>query len=159
MKSNKEIERKFLVNPLWFSSNLKKLPIYHITQGYLTLEKKYHTRIRITKHKNVSKATITSKLGSGIVRTEFEESISLSHAKVLMSRCLKVLKKERRKIKFKGFVWEIDYYPDHGFVVAEIELPSKTTKFECPPWVVKEISGNKKYSNIQLAVKQPRRRK
>ena len=147
-----EIERKFIIKKE-FIQKLSKITPIQIAQGYLTLEKGYHTRIRLSKKGRSKTATITSKLGSGLVRQEFEQSLDVDHCEMLFEHCKKILIKERRKVKFEGFTWEIDYFPDFNLWVAEIEIPSKNTKFKLPEFVGKEVTGNNKYSNIRLAKK------
>ena len=147
-----EIERKFLIKKE-FIPKLSKITPIQIAQGYLTLAKGYHTRIRLSKKGRSKTATITSKLGSGMVRQEFEQSLEVKHCEMLFKHCKKILRKERRKIKFAGFTWEIDYFPDHKIWVAEIEIPSKNTKFSLPAFIGKEVTGNNKYSNIRMAKK------
>lgn len=147
-----EIERKFLIKKE-FIAKLSKITPIQIAQGYLTLAKGYHTRIRLSKKGKKKSATITSKLGSGLVRQEFEQSLDTKHCEMLFKHCLKILRKERRKVNYQGFTWEIDYFPDHKIWVAEIEIPSKNTKFSLPEFVGKEVTGNNKYSNIRLATK------
>jgi adenylate cyclase len=147
-----EIERKFLIKKE-FISKLSKIKPIQIAQGYLTLEKGYHTRVRLSKKGRSKTATITSKVGSGLVRQEYEQNLEVSHCEMLFKHCKKILRKERRKIKFGGFIWEVDFFPDHNIWVAEIEVPSKNTKFTLPEFAGKEVTHDHKYSNIRLAKK------
>lgn len=150
---NLEIERKFLIKPQFIKS-LKALPKKTITQGYLTLGHKYHTRVRlITSLPGKNQGFITSKIGSGLVRQEYEEPLSLEHVKILLTHCLKILVKERRQVKYKGLIWDIDYFPDYDLWVAEVELTRQNQKITLPEFIGKEVTGQKKYSNIKLARK------
>jgi CYTH domain-containing protein len=42
---------------------------------------------------------------------------------------------------------------NRGLVVAEIELESETQSFEKPDWIGMEVSGDKRYTNANLARK------
>ena len=149
-----EIERKFAVTIEDFKKLAGQYRAARIDQGYLVLAEGFHSRVRIQtdlESKEVICATFTSKLGSGMVREEHEDSVSISHARILLKRSLKVVHKQRLEVKYKGLTWEVDYFVDHDLAVAEVELPSVDHKFEKPDWAGKEVTKDKKYSNIRLA--------
>lgn len=150
-----EIERKFLIDVKTFKSLSKNKDIELIIQAYLILQDNYHCRVRISSFKKSKKqkAVFATKVGKGIKRYEFEESVSLEHAKQLLKLALCSLKKQRIKIKHKGLTWDLDYYPNLNLAVAEVEIPSKKHRIEKPSWVKEEVSGSKKYSNIAIAKK------
>jgi adenylate cyclase len=56
---------------------------------------------------------------------------------------------------WKNFLIEIDIYrrKHKGLVVAEVEFPNRTAcrKFMAPAWFGREVTGNKRYSNVRLA--------
>jgi adenylate cyclase len=61
----------------------------------------------------------------------------------------------RYEFPWKKFVIEIDIYRgEHaGLVVAEVEFPNHSSrkKFKPPGWFGREVTGNKRYSNLRLA--------
>lgn len=65
-----------------------------------------------------------------------------------------VLTKKRYVLPYRGFDFEIDVYPFWSDrAVMEVELPGEDTKFEIPPMIsiVKEVTGDKRYSNHALS--------
>ncbi len=154
-----EIERKFLIDLKTFKSLSKGKNLLSIEQGYLILEDDFHCRIRITTDSATKKqkAVFATKIGSGIKRTELEEDIDLEHGKILLKKSLCSLKKKRLRVKYKSLWWDLDFYPSLNLAVAEVEIPTEDYPLEKPSWVLEEVSGVKAYSNIQIALKNPRK--
>ena len=150
---SKEIERKFLLSVQDYKRLAKRRQVISIEQGYLILKKNYHSRIRISKVGQKSEAIFCSKVGSGLVREEFEEKISLEHGRLLMKESVRILRKQRLKVKFKGLSWDLDYYPREKFAIAEVEIPKANFRIEKPNWAGREVTGVRKYSNIRLAAR------
>ena len=52
--------------------------------------------------------------------------------------------------------FEVDVFEgDHkGLIIAEIELPSEKTSIDLPPWIGKEVTGDKRYYNSYLSSKE-----
>jgi CYTH domain-containing protein len=52
-------------------------------------------------------------------------------------------------------VWEVDEFLDRDLVLAEIELPTKDTRFELPQWLQevldREVTDEPEYWNARLA--------
>jgi adenylate cyclase len=48
--------------------------------------------------------------------------------------------------------WELDEFHEanKGLLIGEVELKSESTKFEKPNFIIKEITGQKKYYNSML---------
>jgi CYTH domain-containing protein len=65
------------------------------------------------------------------------------------------LRKVRCEIPWKNLVIEIDIYHGRhaGLVVAEVEFPDRLScrKFKPPSWFGREVTGEKRYSNVRLA--------
>ena len=65
------------------------------------------------------------------------------------------LRKTRYEIPWKNLKIEIDIYHgrNHGLVVAEVEFPNHAScrRFKPPRWFGREITGEKRYSNVRLA--------
>lgn len=149
-----EIERKFLVT----NNDWKALgnPVLY-KQGYISSDAERVVRVRVAGNKAF--LTIKSKPVKGsISRMEYEYEIPLVDGEELLATLCKnpIVKKTRTKVKWKGFMWEIDEFSgeNKGLVVAEIELPTEDTPFEKPSWIGREVSNDKRYSNSNL-IKMP----
>jgi len=144
-----EIERKFLIlNQDWQEYTNKEL---RIVQGYLATNEFSSTRIRIQNDKaniNIKSATL------GITRTEFEYSIPVGDARLMLEDlCIKpVIEKTRFTVEHMGHAWEIDVFSgdNEGLIVAEIELSSPDEAFEKPSWIGEEVSNDARYYNACL---------
>ncbi len=145
-----EIERKFLVK----DNSYRSVKPDFFCQGYLNSDSERIVRIR----QSGEKAFITIKgKNNGAKRLEFEYEIPVSDAQELFLLCEKpLIEKNRYKIHFEGFDWEIDEFlgENEGLVVAEIELPTEDTSFERPDWIDEEVTHDSKYYNSNL-VKNP----
>lgn len=146
-----EIERKFKVSVKDFKALSTTHKVLVIDQGYLILQDAFHSRVRVSMAEGVAEATFCSKVGTGMIREEYEEKISLDHAKVLLSKSLKIVRKQRLKIHHEGLIWDVDYFVDHDLAVAEVEIPHKDYEILKPDWAGKEVTNDKAYSNIRLA--------
>lgn len=145
----KEIEHKFLVKmDVWKPANAGVT----FRQGYLSSVKERVVRVRTAN----DKAFLTIKgITTGMTRLEFEYPIPRTDAGALLDLCEKPLvEKTRYKEVIGGFTWEIDVFhgDNDGLVVAEVEVPSESTKFEMPPWAGMEVSSDPRYFNSNLAV-------
>ena len=149
--SSREIERKFLI---------KRLPLeilhsrhYRIAQGYLANERGgRHVRLR----KKARTASLTFKVGRASNREEREIRLSSKQFATLWPATTgRRLRKTRYEVPWKNLTIEIDIYHgrNHGLIVAEVEFPNQTSrrKFKPPPWFGREITGERRYSNVQLA--------
>ena len=144
----KEIERKFLVD----TTKLKPGPGVTFRQGYLSSVKERVVRVRTAG----DKAFLTIKgITKGTTRLEFEYPIPLADANALLELCEKPLvEKTRYKEPAGAFIWEIDVFhgDNDGLVVAEIELPDESAKFDLPAWAGAEVSSDPRYFNSNLAL-------
>jgi CYTH domain-containing protein len=149
--SSREIERKFLV---------KRLPVeilgsrhFRIAQGYLADEQGgRHVRLR----KKANTPSLTFKVGRGSARQEREIRLSAKQFATLWPATAgRRLHKTRYEIPWKHHKIEIDVYHggNHGLIVAEVEFPSEAScrKFKPPSWFGREVTGEKRYSNVRLA--------
>jgi adenylate cyclase len=149
--SSREIERKFLI---------KHLPVevlqsrrFRIAQGYLANEAGgRHVRLR----KKTKTASLTFKVGRGSSRQEREIRLSAKQFATLWPATVgRRLHKTRYEIPWKNRKIEIDIYHgrNHGLMVAEVEFPNQAScrKFKPPRWFGREITGEKRYSNVRLA--------
>ncbi|MCF7522188.1 CYTH domain-containing protein [Neisseria sp. ZJ106] len=144
-----EIERRFLLkNDGWRQT--ASAP-QRLQQGYLSVEKERTIRVRIID----DKAWLTLKgYISDVSRSEFEYEIPAAHARIMMdTMCPFKMEKNRYRVDFGGFVFEIDeYFGDNApLMVAEIELPAEDTEFPRPDWLGEEITADGKFTNAYLS--------
>ena len=144
-----EIERKFLVADTGFLAGLEG---ERLTQGYIASTERATVRVRI----GGSRAWLTLKGRSeGISRREFEYQVPLAHAQICIAELCTgpVIDKTRYRVAHNSHVWEVDVFhgDNAGLVLAEIELAREDECFECPPWLGREVSGDPRYYNANLA--------
>jgi CYTH domain-containing protein len=149
--SNREIERKFLLKGL--PDKLNRSRCYVIDQGYLASEPAGR-QVRLRRKGTV--ATLTFKVGRGRQREEREIKLSPKQFYALWPGTTgRRLRKVRCEIPLKNLVVEIDIYQGRhaGLVVAEVEFPDRIScrKFKPPAWFGREVTGEKRYSNVRLA--------
>jgi adenylate cyclase len=150
-RRNREIERKFLVRQI--PAKLKHHRHYQIAQGYLASEPGgRHVRLR----KKGKTASLTFKVGRGAHREEREIKLTPKQFAALWPATAgRRLRKVRYDIPWRNLVIEIDVYrgKHSGLVVAEVEFPDLATcrEFKPPPWFGREVTGQKRYSNVRLA--------
>src|SRR6185295_15446211 len=151
MPRHLEIERKFLVPrppPGW-----KRRPSSRIVQGYFPKPAK-HLEIRL-RRKN-SQHFITVKSGHGQSRMEEEIQIPERNFRSLwpLTREARIAKR-RYEIPCDGRTIEMDVYQGshRGLITADIEFDSvrQSRSFGVPPWLGREITGNREYANERLA--------
>ncbi|GAB2690257.1 CYTH domain-containing protein [Mucilaginibacter koreensis] len=145
-----EIERKFLVNAgQW--QQLDKPVGTPFEQGYLVSDAQRTVRVRATdKHGYITIKGATQ----GFSRSEYEYEIPVTEARELIERLTQnSVKKVRYCIEYAGKTWEVDDFKDQnaGLLMAELELDSEDEKFELPPWVDAEVTGDKRYYNSYLS--------
>lgn len=149
-----EIERKFLVNTNDFKSLATSSAF--IKQAYLSKDPYRTVRIRIKDQK----AFLTIKgisSTSGMSRFEWEKELPLEEGEMLFKLALPTVIIKTRYIVPQGrFSFEVDVFEwDHkGLIIAEIELPSEKTSIDLPPWIGKEVTGDKRYYNSYLSSKE-----
>lgn len=65
------------------------------------------------------------------------------------------LRKVRYEVRWKNLTIEIDIDcgSNQGLMVAEVEFPNQAScrKFKPPRWFGREVTGEKRYSNVRLA--------
>ncbi len=151
MPSSREIERKFLLKRL--PERLKQARRCVIVQGYLAAEPGgRHVRLR----KKGKIASLTFKVGRGAHREEREIKLSAKQFSALWPATVgRRLRKLRYEVPWKSLLIEVDVYrgKHSGLVVAEVEFPDRATcrKFKPPSWFGREVTGEKRYSNVRLA--------
>lgn len=144
----KEIERKFLidediVNDLCDGKR--------ISQGYINTSDRTVVRARIKN--NEAFITLKGEM-KGFTCSEFEYKIPLDDAESIINELCSggTVDKTRYEVRHGNHVWEIDVFhgQNEGLIVAEIELQSESEEVELPSWIIREVTGEKKYYNISL---------
>jgi adenylate cyclase len=151
MPNTREIERKYLLKRL--PEDLNRSRRYAIVQGYLATEPAGR-QVRVRKKGKT--ASLTSKVGRGAAREEREIKLSPKQFAALWPATAgRRLRKLRYEIPWRNLLIEIDIYRGghSGLVVAEVEFPDRATcrKFKPPSWFGREVTGEKRYSNVRLA--------
>jgi adenylate cyclase len=150
-KTSREIERKFLIKRL--PAEILRSRHFRIGQGYLANEPGgRHVRLR----KRGKVASLTFKVGRGPSREEREIRLSPKQFATLWPATAgRRLGKTRYEIPWKTLKIELDIYHgrNHGLMVAEVEFPSHASRrrFKPPRWFGREVTGEKRYSNVRLA--------
>ncbi|MCU0534667.1 MAG: CYTH domain-containing protein [Hydrococcus sp. Prado102] len=144
-----EIERKFLVKGNEWRS-LGSGQVYR--QGYITTVNNTTVRVRIAGDRGY--LTIKGKT-DGIARSEFEYPIPIEDAQIMLDTLCDrpLIEKIRHKIQLDDLVWEVDEFlgENEGLIMAEVELDDANRTIELPDWIDKEVSGDRKYYNSNLA--------
>ena len=149
-RHNREIERKFLVN--WLPDDLKRSRSFVIEQGYLATESGRQVRLRKRGHT----ASLTFKVGRGSHREEREIRLTPKQFAALWPGTVgRRLRKVRYEVSWDKVMIEVDIYRGRhtGLVVAEVEFPDRAScrRFKAPWWFGREVTGEKRYSNVRLA--------
>lgn len=146
-----EVERKFLV----LNDNYREAAYssINIIQGFLNTDPYRTVRVRLAgEHAQI---TIKGKSSeNGTTRYEWENDISISDAESLLQLCEpNLIEKKRYLVDIGDFVFEVDEFigENEGLVIAEIELETEDQKFAKPEWLGKEVTGDVRYYNSQLA--------
>jgi CYTH domain-containing protein len=153
-RRNREIERKFLVE--WLPPNLEQSRSLVIEQGYLATDESTGRQVRLRKTGNAT--SLTFKVGRGSHREEREIKLSPKQFAALWPGTAgRRLRKVRYEIPWENVLIELDIYRGRhaGLVVAEVEFPNRAScrRFKAPWWFGREVTGEKRYSNVRLALK------
>ncbi len=144
-----EIERKFLVaSDAWRVDAFNPRPM---VQGYLG-GKQCAVRVRTS----ADSAWLTLKsAGDSVTRLEFEYPVPLADAQQMLEAFAigPMVVKTRYHVAAGPLTWEIDVFEGEnaGLLVAEIELPHAEARFTQPAWLGREVSGDPRFLNVNLA--------
>lgn len=149
----KEIERKFLVR----SDEWRRLAASRLCfrQGYVAIGEDRSVRVRLMEGPDGSKARLTIKVGRHLLaRDEYEYDISVQDGEELIGSAIGiVIDKTRHFIPHAGFTWEVDEFSGRyqGLILAEVELESLDQKPSLPGWIGREVTGDRRFSNMVMA--------
>ncbi len=148
-----EIERKYLLTGV--PDVAKEVTPLEIDQGWLAGQL-VDERVRRTRSADADTFSRTIKLGEGIVRSEFEESMTPETFDTMWLLTVnRRISKRRYQVKEGERTWEIDEFTDRELVLAEVELPAEDEAVTIPGWlapyVVREVTGEPEYVNVNLA--------
>jgi len=147
-----EIERKYLVDRTRWMANTYPEDASFMQQAYLSRDPARSIRVRVTE--NRAWITIKGK-AKGIKRPEYEYQIPVKDAEELMDLAVSsVVIKRRYRHRIKGYLWEVDEFlgENEGLILAEIELKDESETPALPEWIIREVTGDPKYYNMNLAV-------
>lgn len=153
-----EIERKFLIRqtPGLFAACSKKTDIEQIY--LIKTDPAVQRRIRSMTTDGVTKYFYTEKrFISAATREENEQEITREEYEKFRSEAdmsLVPIMKTRHILEFSGQRFEIDSYPFSDELASmELELADEEQEIFFPPCavIIKEVTGDKRYSNAALA--------
>jgi CYTH domain-containing protein len=146
----REIERKFLVEDR--PPGLDDHPHDTIEQGYVAIDAVAEVRVR----RRGGDCTLTIK--SAPARTRLEEEFAIEPERFEALWALadgRRIVKTRYLVPWDGVTVEVDeYHGDlEGLRTAEVEFADEAASdaFAPPPWLGREITGDRRYANQALA--------
>ena len=159
-----ETEYKFIVEKPCMDTlrNQKSFSKSDITQIYLQDENMTHrVRKRVYENERTEYTENTkiriSKLSSIENEREISENEFLALSKNIENGS-NVLKKTRCAVEYEGKIFEFDFYDMwEKTCIMEVELDSESENFTTPQFVnvIKDVTGDKSYSNHSMAHKFP----
>ena len=140
----REIERKFLVCGEFLSQATSSS---RISQGYIAKSDSLTLRIRTRDERGY--LTIKGPSADGISRFEWEKEITLDDARALFTLFGERIEKTRYLVKNGKHTVEIDEFhgENEGLVFAEIELSTVDEEYILPPYLGREVTGDRHYYN------------
>lgn len=154
-----EIERKFLctltreqaISLSYSSRRIESIYMINNTINSFRVVKDTYLNGRVD-----CKWTKKSNTGTGdlLVRNEIEEFLPIEIFEVIQSTQYPKVLKERFLIKNNGNIWEVDFFDDYDFVIAELEfdnVESANNFSDFPNWVTLEVTHNPYYLNCNLS--------
>lgn len=148
-----EIERKFLIDQI--PPDLDAYPSSQIEQGYIAITED-GVEVRIRRYG--ARSFLTIKSGGGEVRLEEEIEIDERRFRSLwpLTDGRRICKRRYRIPAEDGATIELDVYDGalSGLLTAEVEFDSEdaAAAFTPPPWMGREITGERAYKNQRLAL-------
>jgi CYTH domain-containing protein len=148
-----ENERKFLIEEV--PPKIRHFRETKIRQGYLAVTCDREVRLRERRHPDSGgvKHTLTTKIGQGQSREEYEAELTEGWFRTLWPGTKgQRIRKTRCEINWDPWTIELDIYVrPTGLVTAEVELEEDADQFEVPDWFGTEITSCEGYKNKWLA--------
>jgi adenylate cyclase len=146
-----EVERKWLVQDLPDLSGHKG---EEVIQGYISPAAD-GTEVRLRQTDGKFFQTVKSE--GGLVRDEIEIELTKDQFEALWEATVgRRVKKTRYTLPWEGKEVELDVYHDSlaGLMIAEVEFTSASdsAQFVPPPWLGAEVTEDKHYKNVNLAL-------
>ena len=155
-----ETERKYIIKLPDFET-LKSEAEYtssDITQIYLDSDAGVTHRVRARSYADATVYTETKKVRiSPMSAVEEEREISMEEYEDLSKNVkpgTNPVKKTRHTFVYSGQLFEIDVYPSWKCTaIMETELDDPEKEVKMPPFIriVREVTGNKRYSNASMS--------
>lgn len=164
MGANMETERRFLIAKPDEDAlrTLSDCSYTDIVQTYLISRAGETERVRMREGGGICVYTHTQKKRVSLMSSIENERIidKAEYESLLLQKdpAKKPIHKRRYALNQNGFVFEIDLYPFwQKQAIMEVELPSEDTHVEYPAEVriLREITGNRAYSNASMASSYP----
>jgi CYTH domain-containing protein len=153
-----EIERKFLCTLTYEEAKALDGHLVTIHSVYMQYSKEQSLRVVQDIYpdgKTYSFWTIKKATEDPMVRLEFEEQMPNSIFDFIANKNeFPEIKKDRFKINVDGNVWEVDFFKNYDFVIAELEFKNEEeakTFNNFPSWIGKEVTEDPTYLNCNLA--------
>ncbi len=158
-ENNLEIERKFLIvypDLLWLEKSATRKLL--LEQTYLLASEGESARVRKSEENGAVTyiKTIKKKI-TDISRVEMEDAISKEEYAVLLKQAdpeRRTITKVRYCVPYDGHVLEIDIFPfwkDKAYLEIELSREDETYKIPEGITVLKEVTGDTRYTNASLA--------
>lgn len=161
---NKEIERKFIIDPTKIPYNLKKMDYKDIIQGYVTsIDRDLTFRLRHVLYRSQEGDLLGEEFfqtikGKGTkIRDEFEIKLWKNQFSQMWVLCKnRSLHKFRYELPSENYKYELDQYKNNLSPLWTIEVEFDTLE-ECdsfipPKWFGEEITEDNSWSNLSLAL-------
>jgi CHAD domain-containing protein/CYTH domain-containing protein len=148
-----EIERKFLLRQV--PTTARQMPTIEIEQGWLPGTRLVE-RVRRWRDDHLEVRYRTVKPGTGPDGGEAEEATARGLFEDVwpLTQGRRVLKR-RHEVPDYGVTWSIEQFLDRDLVLAQVQLPGAAPEPPLPEWlepyVVREVTGEREYSNRALA--------
>lgn len=157
-KNAPEIERKYLIAYPDIERLSENAESSAIVQTYLTAEDNITARVRKRQWADRCVYYYTEKrFISAVTKMEYEREIDKDEYERLLKKAdteRRHVEKVRYCLEYDAQLFEIDVYPFYtDRAIMEIELESEKQKISFPPEIViiKEVTGDRRYSNASLA--------
>lgn len=153
-----EIERKFLCNLTREEAIELAYASRHVKSVYLENTKEFSVRVVSDSYDlggTICKWTTKTSTHNALVRTELEDRLPVQIFNALDNGTYPTISKRRYLIDVDDeHTWEVDFFDDYDFVIAELEFKSVEeaqafTNF--PSWIEKEVTNDPFYLNCNLA--------